>query len=98
MREFSIYILEDVVAAAVVCGMCGRYWTTRTCALEESLQCSCHPHIGICWHSRLHQCSKTRGVAGLQNECVVKVYIGQFGRHVAFTLHCVGVSESVKLT
>jgi len=34
MRRFGIYILEDVVAAAVVFGMCGRYWTTRTCAGE----------------------------------------------------------------
>ena len=33
LREFGIYILEDVVAAAVVCGMCGSYWTTRKCAL-----------------------------------------------------------------
>ena len=30
MREFGIYILEDVVAG---CGLCGRYWITRTCAL-----------------------------------------------------------------
>ena len=37
MREFGIYILEDLVGAAVVCGMCGRYWTTRTCA-EQWLQ------------------------------------------------------------
>ena len=32
LRELGIYIL-DVVAAAAACGMCGRYWTTRTCAL-----------------------------------------------------------------
>jgi len=33
LQELGIYTLEYVVAAAVECGMCGRYWTTRTCAL-----------------------------------------------------------------
>ena len=28
--EFGVYILEDVVGVAVVCGKCGRYWTPRT--------------------------------------------------------------------
>ena len=31
------------------------------------------------------------GVAGLESECVVKIYIGRVGRHV-FTFHCVTAS------
>ena len=66
-------MLEDVVGVAVVCGMCGRFWTP----VHVQVSCGCSGEVT----SRLQvaheagasvQQNKVGG-AGLENECVVTV-------------------------
>jgi len=77
MREFGIYILENVVGAAVACGKCGRYWTTRTCAgavvaVAAVVMSPADRKLLMVQVASVQQ--NKGGVAGLQSECVVKIY------------------------